>query len=281
MKPAWRSLLLYVTREATPMKTPMKYVFGPLSVLVSIGIAVSAAPALGSSSRTASTDAAAFSMPAEPVVASTASPVTAAPASPVTAAPAAVPTSAYPIEHVQPVSSPSAVVTTKAAPVTAVPAPAAASTVDANTAYIIAMYEAVVPAGERAALAGRYVVGYDLPGLSCGTGCTGMFGAQARSSFNAAFFAQSKAYQRNTIAHEAAHAYGFLVFANYATPSWATVGGWQAEFNAADRSFAGKYDAEAWAACVAWQESGFNNLVNQISHVCTTAAAALAVAQIS
>jgi hypothetical protein len=257
------------------MKTPMKYVLGPLSVLVSIGIAVSAAPALGSSSRTASTDAAAFSVPAESVAASTASPLTAAPASVPT------PASAYPIEHVQPVSSPSAVATTKAAPVTAVPAAAAASTVDANTAYIIAMYEAVVPAGERAALAGRYVVGYDLPSLSCGTGCTGMFGAQARSSFDAAFFAQSKAYQRNTIAHEAAHAYGFLVFANYATPSWATVGGWQAAFNAADRSFAGKYDAEAWAACVAWQESGFNNLVNQISHVCTTAAAALAVAQIS
>jgi hypothetical protein len=162
-----------------------------------------------------------------------------------------------------------------------VPAAASVSTADEHTAYIQAMYLAVVPARQRAAMAGRYALGYNLPGLSCGTGCTGMFGAEARSSFSAAFFTQSNSYQRNILAHEAAHAYGFLMFAGYATPDWSGLGGWQTEFHTADRGFVGTYDAEAWAACVAWQESGFNNRVNQISQICTLSAATLAIAQIS
>jgi hypothetical protein len=164
------------------------------------------------------------------------------------------------------------------------PAPAAAAapatTAATRTAYINAMYLSVVPAGERAALAGRYVLGYNLPGLACGTGCSGLFGGQARSSFDNTFFNQSLAYQRNTLAHEAAHAYGFLFFSNYATPSWAGVGGWQTQFNSLDRSFVKTYDAEAWAACVAWKETGFNNRVDQIAAVCTPQAATAAMAQI-
>lgn len=142
------------------------------------------------------------------------------------------------------------------------------------------MYIAVVPAGERAALAGHYTLGYDLPGLSCGTGCTGASGGQARSSFNAAFFNQSVAYQRNILAHEAAHAYGCLYIDGYATASWAGFSGWQGEFNRLDRGFVRTYDAEAWAACVAWKETGFNNRINQISSVCTASASALAMAQV-
>jgi hypothetical protein len=156
-----------------------------------------------------------------------------------------------------------------------------ANTSEARTAYINAMYLAVVPARQRAMLAGRYVLGYNLPGVGCGTGCTGLFNGQARSSFNATFFSESIAYQRNTLAHEAAHAYGFLMLTNYTTASWAGLGGWQAHFNAVDRSFAGPNDAEAWAACVAWQESGFNDRIDQIAHPCTAQAAALAMAQIS
>jgi hypothetical protein len=163
-------------------------------------------------------------------------------------------------------------------------APAATTTGNSatdRTAYINAMYASVVPAGQRAAMAGRYTLGYNLPGLSCGTGCSGLFNGQARSSFNNAFFAQSITYQRNTLAHEAAHAYGFLFFHNYATPSWAGLGGWQTQFNSLDRSFARTYDAEAWAACVAWQETGFNNRVDQITNICTQPAATLAMAQIA
>jgi hypothetical protein len=164
------------------------------------------------------------------------------------------------------------------------PAPSATATpgttVATRTAYINAMYLSVVPAGERAALAGRYVLGYNLPGLACGTGCSGLFGGQARSSFDNTFFNVSLAYQRNTLAHEAAHAYGFLFFSDYATPSWAGVGGWQTQFNSLDRSFAKTYDAEAWAACVAWKETGFNNRVDQIASVCTPQAAVAAMAQI-
>jgi hypothetical protein len=150
----------------------------------------------------------------------------------------------------------------------------------AHTAYINAMYRSVVPARQRAALAGRYVLGYDLPGLGCGTGCTGLFDGQARSSFNAAFIAQSVSLQRNTIAHEAAHAYGFLYISGYTVPSWAGMAGWQAQFHAADRGFVRTYDAEAWASCVAWRESGNNNRPDQITHACTSSAAALAMAQI-
>ena len=149
-----------------------------------------------------------------------------------------------------------------------------------RAAYINAMYVAVVPAGQRAALAGRYVLGYNLPGLGCGTGCTGLFNGQARSSFNDTFFAESLAYQRNTLAHEAAHAYGYLYFTSYTTPSWAALDGWQAEFNRLDRSFVRTYDAEAWAACVAWQETGFNNRIDQITNICTPQAATAAMAQI-
>jgi hypothetical protein len=176
------------------------------------------------------------------------------------------------------------------APTPAVAAPITPTTPTANgaptslpasrSAYVNAMYLAVVPAGERAALAGRYTLGYDLPGLDCGTGCTAVVDGQVRSSFNDTFFGESSAYQRNTLAHEAAHAYGFLYITAYGVASWAGAGGWQAEFNAIDRSFARTYDAEAWAACVAWKESGFNNRVDQITNVCTAPAAALAMAQI-
>lgn len=266
----------------------MKHVPATLSVItiISIGAAFLASPPAGSTTDTASARAGASAparaVPPSPVVvATTPSP----PASPATPSSVAAPTSGYPVEVVRSLAVPSPVATTdttKTTKTTSAPAPAPApAAADDHTAYINAMYLAVVPARQRAAMAGRYVVGYNLPALSCGTGCTGMFGTEARSSFNATFFAQSKAYQRNTIAHEAAHAYGFLMFGDYATPSWAAAGGWQADFHAADRSFAGKYDAEAWASCVAWQESGFNNLVNQITQVCTPQAAALAMAQIS
>jgi len=157
-------------------------------------------------------------------------------------------------------------------------APASAA---ARTAYINTLYSSVIPAGERAALAGHYVLGYQLPGINCGTGCTSFSNGSARSSFNATFFRESVTYQRNRIAHEAAHAYGFLHFTNYATPSWAGLGGWQAQFNQLDRSFLRTFDAEAWAACVAWKETGFNNRVNQIRAVCTPAAGAFAIAQIA
>jgi hypothetical protein len=156
----------------------------------------------------------------------------------------------------------------------------AATLVSSRTAYIRAMYASVVPSRERAALAGRYVLGYNLPGLACGSGCTGLFSGQARSSFNSVFFSYSLAYQRNTLAHEAAHAYGFLFIRSYATPSWASAGGWQAVFHRLDRSFVRTYDAEAWAACVAWKETGFNNRVDQIRNICTSQAATVAMAQI-
>jgi hypothetical protein len=159
-------------------------------------------------------------------------------------------------------------------------AAAPAATAAARAAYINAMYLSVVPAGQRAAVAGHYVLGYNLPGLSCGTGCTGLFNGQARSSFNNTFFAETLPYQRNTIAHEAAHAYGFLYIDSYATPNWTATGGWQGQFHTLDRSFVRTYDAEAWAACVAWKESGFNNRVDQITAVCTPQAAAAAIAHL-
>jgi hypothetical protein len=174
--------------------------------------------------------------------------------------------------------APTVVVQSVAAPA----ANPAANPTDTRTAYVNALYMSVVPGAERAALAaGHYLLGYDLVGLSCGTGCTGVIDGQVRSSFNATFFAESAAYQRNTIAHEAAHAFGFLYIGGYATPSWAAIGGWQSQFDSIDRSFASTYDAEAWAACVAWQESGFNDVVDQITHACTAPAAALAMAQLS
>jgi hypothetical protein len=145
-----------------------------------------------------------------------------------------------------------------------------------HLAYLTAMYVSVVPAAERAALDGRYVFGYDLPGLACGTGCSGLFGGQARSSFDASFFALSTGYQRNTLAHEAAHAYGFLYLPGYTTESWQGSGGWMTQFHDAAAGFVRTYDAEAWAACVAWQETGFNNRIDQVRGICTGAAAAIA-----
>jgi hypothetical protein len=149
-----------------------------------------------------------------------------------------------------------------------------------RTAYLKRMYLAVVPKQERAKLAGHYLLGYNLPGLSCGTGCSGRFGDQARSSFDAVFFGRPVSYQRNILAHEAAHAYGFLYIRGYATASWSHSGGWQARFHHLDRAFAGTYDAEAWASCVAWKETGFNNRVLQIRSACTSAAARLAMSTI-
>ena len=157
-----------------------------------------------------------------------------------------------------------------------VPAQAATS----KASYLHSMYLSVVPARQRAALAHHYVLGTNLRGLSCGTGCTGVTAGQVRTSFAARFFAQPRAYQRNILAHEAAHAYGFLHIDNYATPSWSRARGWQGRFHVLDRGFAGHYDAEAWASCVAWKESGFNNRVVQIAHRCTPRAASLAMAQI-
>jgi hypothetical protein len=206
-----------------------------------------------------------------------------APAAVLSVAPSSVPSfvSATPppatIIAVAPVKSAlSAQPITKVVPVD----PPVAAAVDSRQAYLNAMYLSVIPAGERAALDGRYVFGHDLPGLSCGTGCTNLFGNQARSSFDAAFFAESLPYQRNTLAHEVAHAYGFLNFADYATPSWAGMTGWRAQFHAADQAFVGTYDAEAWADCVAWKDSGFNNRVDQVRAVCTEDAAAIAMASI-
>ncbi len=129
-------------------------------------------------------------------------------------------------------------------------------------------------------MAGHYVIGYNTPGMACGTGCSGLFSGEARSSFSPTFFTVSTVYQRNLIAHEAAHAYGFLFLSAYTTASWASLTGWQAEFHNLDRSFVGTYDAEAWAACVAWGQSGFNNRINQVSNICTPQAAALALANI-
>jgi hypothetical protein len=202
------------------------------------------------------------------------------PVQPVQVAPimAPAPAPARAPAHLAPAVTPT---TTGPVTVATTSAPSTTSTsATSRTAYINAMYLSVVPAGERAALAGRYVLGYNLPGLACGAGCTGLFGGQARSSFNSTFFSYSVAYQRNTVAHEAAHAYGFLFISNYATPSWAAEGGWQAQFHDLDASFVRTYDAEAWAACVAWKESGFNNRVDQIKNVCTPQAATAAMAQI-
>ena len=86
--------------------------------------------------------------------------------------------------------------------------PLAASIAGHRTACINAMYVQVVPSSERASLAGRYTLGYDLPGLDCGTGCTGVTNGRARSSFDAAFFLEPLPYQRSSLAHEAAHAFG-------------------------------------------------------------------------
>jgi hypothetical protein len=179
----------------------------------------------------------------------------------------------------------SAAVNTAANAVAAMPAApkiitAVPNTAAARTAYINAMYLSVVPAGERAALASKYALGYNIPGISCGTGCTDFTNGSVRSSFNATFFSESVTIQRNRIAHEAAHAYGFLYFDQYATSSWAGLGGWQAQFHQLDRSFVKTYDAEAFAACVAWNETGYNNQVNQISAPCTADAATFAIAQI-
>ncbi len=161
-------------------------------------------------------------------------------------------------------------------------APASAATLTANrTAYLVTMYRSVVPAAERKALVGHYTIGYNVPGLSCGTGCTDRVGNRARSSFDSTFFTMSTAYQRNTLAHEAAHAYGFLYIKGYATASWAGLGGWQAQFHKSARGFVRTYDAEAWASCIAWKQSGFNNRVDQITHVCTSAARTLANAHIA
>ena len=234
-------------------------------LLASVVVLGSAAPALGVTPTGASnvtTDRTETAV-ARAAFVSTVAAIPPAPLrAPVLQAPASTATTALP-----PTSTP----TPKTAPVASSPA---------RTAYINAMYLAVVPAGQRAALAGRYALGYNLPGLGCGTGCTGLFSGQARSSFNDTFFAESLAYQRNTLAHEAAHAYGYLYFTSYSTPSWAGMGGWQAEFNSLDRSFVKTYDAEAWAACVAWQETGFNNRIDQITNVCTSRAAAAAMTQI-
>jgi hypothetical protein len=223
----------------------------------------------------------------------TAAPTTAAPK---TSAPKAVAPKTVAPKTVAPKTSASAAPTSaarkpsatsakaKAAPV-ATRQKATANTVtisraQSHVAYIKAMYRAVVPARQRAALAGRYTLGYNLPGLSCGTGCTNIYGSTVRTSFDSAFFSQPTRYQRNILAHEAAHAYGYLHFARYDTPSWAHVGGWQARFHTIDRSFVGHYDAEAFATCVAWKESGFHNHVLQTSGPCTARAATLAMAQI-
>ncbi len=178
--------------------------------------------------------------------------------------------------HAAPVPSTAATVAPKTPAQTT---PTAATS--GRAAYVNAMYLSVVPASERAALAGRYVLGYNLPGLSCGDGCTGLFDGQVRSSFDAAFFTEPTIYQRNTVAHEAAHAYGFLYFADYAAPSWASVGGWQSQFSGLDRGFVRTYDAEAWAACVAWRQTGFNDLSQQVRGLCTSTAAELAIAHIA
>jgi hypothetical protein len=202
------------------------------------------------------------------------------PAVPVdTESPAAAPV-LRPVEAISEPIQAQVVAVAPAAPAATNAAPAAAAAPDSRNAALAALYVSVVPAAERAALAGRYVIGYNLPGLNCGNGCTGLFSGQARSSFNAAFFTLGTSYQRNILAHEAAHAFGFLFIANYATPDWSASGGWQAQFHAAHRGFVRTYDAEAWAACVAWSQTGFNNVIEQVTGPCTAQAASLAVAQL-
>jgi hypothetical protein len=155
-----------------------------------------------------------------------------------------------------------------------------AAPADHLLAYLTAMYLSVVPAGERAALDRHYVFGVNLPGLVCGSGCSGMFGAQARPSFDGYFFAMSISYQRNTLAHEAAHAYGLLYLPGYADQELVGLGRLDGGVPQRGSELAGSYDAEARAACVTWKESGFNTRVDQVRAVCTESAASLAMTSI-
>ncbi len=233
-----------------------------------------------STSASAEVAASAESTPASPEMtaraatpAETVAPPVAAPpeasvsSAPRPAAPAAPPAPAAPDAPVAPV-----------APVA--PAAPAAPAQSWQLSQIQALFNSVVPAAERAALPASWVLTYNDPRESCGDGCTGIIDGHLETSFTPAFFNQSSTYQRNTMAHEIAHAYGYSHWSLYAYPSWAGLAGWLGQFHVLDRGFAGQYDAEAWASCVAWKESGFNNRVDQIAAPCTEQAAALAMAQI-
>jgi hypothetical protein len=153
-----------------------------------------------------------------------------------------------------------------------------------KVAYITALYDRYVVKGERAQLANHYRVQYNTFRCSGGNdaGCTwNKGGGQVVTSFQPVFFTYTAAAQRNIVAHEAAHAFGFLHIVNYTTPSWAGQSAlWQRQFHALDRGFARTYDAEAYAACVAWKETGVNVALVQTKAPCTQAAAALALKHI-
>jgi hypothetical protein len=165
---------------------------------------------------------------------------------------------------------------------------AGATTVPRSTAqkvaYITALYDTYVVKGERAQLASHYRVQYNAFRCNGGNdaGCTwNKGGGQVVTSFQPVFFTYTAPAQRNIVAHEAAHAFGFLHIANYTMPSWAAQSAlWQRQFHALDRGFARTYDAEAYAACVAWKETGVNVALVQTKAPCTQAAAALALKHI-
>jgi hypothetical protein len=165
---------------------------------------------------------------------------------------------------------------------------AGATTVPRTTAqkvaYIINLYDTYVVKDERAHLANHYRVQYNTFRCNGGNdaGCTwNKGGGQVVTSFQPVFFTYTAAAQRNIVAHEAAHAFGFLHIVNYTTPSWAGQSAlWQRQFHALDRGFARTYDAEAYAACVAWKETGINVTLVQTKAPCSQAAAALALKHI-
>ncbi len=147
---------------------------------------------------------------------------------------------------------------------------------------INALYNSTVPAWERAALAGHYTLAYNDPRVRCGTGCTGFVSAgQVESSFLPSFFRLSTRNQRDGIAHEAAHAYGFLYLQRYSAASWAPATNWQASFDAMDRSMVRTYDGEAFATCVVAAEVDRNWRPAQVRKVCPVALAHWVIAQIN
>ncbi len=147
--------------------------------------------------------------------------------------------------------------------------PANARPVASRLAKLVALYDTAVPAWERAALRGHYVITYADPHLACGTGCTALVSpGHVESSFSAALFSSSSRTQRDGIVHEAAHAYGFLYLQQYAAPSWAATSGWQASFDALDRTFVRTYDAEAFATCMVAAEVDRNWRPDQVRAAC-------------
>lgn len=151
-----------------------------------------------------------------------------------------------------------------------------------KVAHIIDLYDTYVVKRERAHLANHYTITFNT--FTCAgqqDGCTKRVSAtQSATSFSPHFFTLSLPAQRNIVAHEAAHGYGFVNIALYGLPNWSGVSAWQTRFHSLDRSFAGQYDAEAYAACVGWKESGVNMNLVQTDGPCTPAAAAVALSHV-